>query len=574
MWINSSGGVPNLTNNKIEFNSCDIAVSKFANTNHLPELKIIDSSVRELVNFAVKSAYFKGSYIGAGISTKEISSDGGNTFAGALSVIDVVYFESNEDTIIRPLSFVDGSEVVVRNFKIGYPTFASGNNFIVPIYMSSGIIRFLNNKGDSAVPAKLNNSSDDLEIYFSDCDFTSYEKFTSIQVLENLKQNVNIYNSFFYVSGLNNSSPPLNHILLPIKQVSSIKDLLARVGISNLGNFVSSFNSNFVSNYMSLNEGNRYNIDNLTTLIRAKTTGVNSDPNVIDNSITGIYFNKELSLYEGNIYLHINLEDSLDIFRIIERKGGGVNPKQFYYSNLRLKTLKREVGEIVLLQPQSDGTLKEISSSINKKYVNSFPTRKGVHLEKLYLNEDVSYVYKYVTNYLTDELSTITITDQSFTNENGSTVNLSVFSKAGYYTIGQEFNELSKPYLSFTLITSLDEDVLFEPWLDGKGLGVWYYSAIYNGVEIQVSINHLTGLFIIENKNIASLPFTIKSSNNFKITGVEILSESWSRNYEGVGIETLTTVERVAILTECANGYEVYDTDLSTRFIKIGGSWV
>jgi hypothetical protein len=96
------------------------------------------------------------------------------------------------------------------------------------------------------------------------------------------------------------------------------------------------------------------------------------------------------------------------------------------------------------------------------------------------------------------------------------------------------------------------------------------YRAVQGTNVYAAFVDNLSGkIFILKNHTI-----TLAATNNLEITGLEVLSESWSRNYEGVGIETLTTIQRNAILTECSEGYEVYDTDLSTRFIKIGSSWV
>ena len=65
---------------------------------------------------------------------------------------------------------------------------------------------------------------------------------------------------------------------------------------------------------------------------------------------------------------------------------------------------------------------------------------------------------------------------------------------------------------------------------------------------------------------------TLDTTGSMDLEGVIYTVQAWKR-YSPNGMEQVTTAQRTGMLSDCLEGYEVYDTDLSAKYIVTGGTW-
>jgi hypothetical protein len=256
-----------------------------------------------------------------------------------------------------------------------------------------------------------------------------------------------------------------------------------------------------------------------------------------------------------------------------------------------LKTFDRVDGEIVEFRVDpKQGRIIEVGSNINKKYVSTLPTRRGVENEKLHssVKDGVLWRNEILFTSIDATTYTSTISEEDVHGHPDVTRNRSVINTGlTNLSIFQEKTNGS-PYqdFSFSLKKSDNSVLTFNPSRGATVGTIVPYGVQYPNEEYmknywvfidttntyQCFINNTSGKIIFDKENVG---LTLAASNNLTIiTGDKITSEKWYREYDGSGIEKVTTAERTAVLPECADGYEVIDTDLNTHYRVINEAWV
>tara|TARA_B110000503_G_scaffold143254_1_gene243543 strand:- start:1200 stop:4481 length:3282 start_codon:yes stop_codon:yes gene_type:complete len=610
MWINTSGGVPNLTNNKVELNLCDINDFRFDGANFKPDVKVISSNVFILFD-NINSISTKDSEIELIGNVNYLTSLGGNNFKGSNSHLspDLIIKEStdlnsfNDVLGFTGLHFEKESHVVFDNWSIpeqgiGRVGFDDENSSVVyknckpttafPFYSIGRFSNFTSHYIDNKIVNELGRVVDQTlepfnpsvltdKVFFENSNFSfKSNRYSPLDpsipnLLTSAPFNKINVSDFYKQNSFDNS---LNSVKLKYETNS--------YGFSKfIFNIDIGFDFSSTNYYKISNQSAQEYIPRGLAISLLNTININSFSRGVGKGCLS-----HNSLFEGFVYIEITNSNQLNV----------LNSKLEYFgnrdvtnNNILVKTINRIVGEVIKFEILPNGFLKEVSSSNKDRfYVSSIPTRVGINNEKVYLDSDISYLYKVNTDVLTDSVYTTTFTEEipyihtlnsadPYYNELAY-----VISTSKVFTVGQNFSTGEIKPFSFKLIlddnselnfynTGLNNDPLEpESELPELSRSTWMYRAVQGTNVYAAFVDNLSGkIFILKNHTI-----TLAATNNLEITGLEVLSESWSRNYEGVGIETLTTIQRNAILTECSEGYEVYDTDLSTRFIKIGSSWV
>lgn len=205
--------------------------------------------------------------------------------------------------------------------------------------------------------------------------------------------------------------------------------------------------------------------------------------------------------------------------------------------NIVVKSIDRVEGEVVKFKVDSKfGRLVEVSSTVDKKFVDVAPTRKGVQNEVLYdTNNNVRYVNNIVYEDLAGTITTETLTSKTETFSIGnvqtdsttkvinlSHTNLSIFQEK---TDGSDLMPLSfkiilddATELTFTNQTTFSTRTL-QPQL------VYNFWAFKDATDTYACyINNITGELVFE----SDYSITLAGSNNFEIiTGHRISSEGW-----------------------------------------------
>tara|TARA_B110000037_G_scaffold218442_1_gene281452 strand:+ start:1183 stop:4461 length:3279 start_codon:yes stop_codon:yes gene_type:complete len=609
MWINSSGGVPNLTNNKVELNLCDINDLRFNGANFKPDVKVIGSNVFILFD-NINSIITKDSKIQLRGNVNYLTSLGGNNFKGSNSYLsaDIIIKEStdlnsfNDVLGFDNIVFEKESHVVFDNWSIpedgiGMIGFNDENSSVVyknckpttafPYYSIGNLSNFSMRFIDNVVVNQLLRGTIQVNYPFNPSVLTNKVLFKN----SNFSFNGGRYQPL-------DSSKPLYLPSIPVNKIN-VSNFYKNKGIASGLDIIKydyeGNNFGFSKYIFNIDIGLDFSNTNYFKLLSQsderfipRGLAISLLNTKADNSFSrgiGRGCLSHNSLFEGFVYIEITNSNQLNV----------LNSKLEYFgnrdvtnNNILVKTINRIVGEVIKFEILPNGFLREVSSTNkNKFYVSTIPTRVGIDNEKVYLDSDISYLYKVNTDVLTDSVYTTTFTEEIpyiHTLNSADVYNqlAYVISTSKVFTVGQNFSTGEITPFTFKLIlddnselnfynTGLNNDPLEpESELPELSRSTWMYRAVQGTNVYAAFVDNLSGkIFILKNHTI-----TLATSNNLKITGLEVLSESWSRNYEGVGIETLTTIQRNAILTECSEGYEVYDTDLSTRFIKIGSSWV
>lgn len=163
-----------------------------------------------------------------------------------------------------------------------------------------------------------------------------------------------------------------------------------------------------------------------------------------------------------------------------------------------------------------------------------------------------------------------------------------------YFSIGQEFYKEEPTPLEISLFLDTDEEVVF--YNKGRSLPearnlvqtkiqdhdvvrtLWLFKGMdSNNRMYDFGVDNLDGTLRFMSDTVpgttAGYP-SLRSTNNIKYKGYVINGNTWYRGYDGPGLERVTTAERIAILSECPEGYEVIDTDLNQKFNKVDCAWV
>ncbi len=581
LWINSSGGVPNLTNNIIKIENSKIKSCKFGGTDYKINLDVENSSINV---FALKanSIFLKNAILKAGdINTNYFKSFGNNIIGTTLRVREGGSFESLNDTFTSSLYFYEKINVVIDDYLLPVNSKYCGR---IICYNNDSTVMYKNCKKESYINLYFTGT---YEVIYKD-NFSNKGSVNHLELGEihnkikfiNNNFSLNFIGSGFLVNNYLKGTPfnriDVSNLLDRGGKVttSSIKNTLTKSKtfgwyLSKLADIQLNFN---ISNYFYLDSVGNYGLAFPRTLQSADATYRN-----------GGY--SSLAIYKGLVYIEITDDNQLQVLSELFNYNDSAVARNCTYNNILVKTLERRVGEIVTFEITPNAFLKEISSNMPIKYVDTIPSNRGVHLEKVFLNSKISYVYYIETEILNDYTDTVILSDGLGMDgyRGDKTIDCYVIETGKVFTIGQNFSDGNITPFSFKIILDNDEEIVFvndglhnlEESSSGHEVSdlvryLWMYTAMHNSNRYAAYVDNLNGKIYISKNN----TITLKATDNLIINGLEVVSENWYRNYEKEGIEVLTTVERIAVLDECIEGYEVYDKDLSVKFIKNNNEWV
>ncbi len=246
-----------------------------------------------------------------------------------------------------------------------------------------------------------------------------------------------------------------------------------------------------------------------------------------------------LGWWKGDLFLKVTTATPFNTL-------GSWSGRNNIYSNIRLKRLKREIGEVIRFSiDYENGILFEEDSTHSIKKVTALPTN-GIGGEMVDLN-GVNYEYEVKLNEVTDEFSTVTLSNediqQALTYHNGIG-----FSTGEFYTIGQDLYERGYRDFNFSLILDDDTELIFTPrqgeinGMDGvHDRHFWLFqTTLPNGKFLYAYVDCKTGdfRFIVvkddssgwDDTRIDNWGYTLKSSNNFKLTATKVVSKAWEEH--------------------------------------------
>lgn len=606
--LSTGGGVPNETNNIICFSNCDINYVRVDdNGERRANIEFYNSVINQL-SLSVNKIKVKGSSIRLGGATNYIESLGANHFlssinylAGGFLVKEENDFYSYDDILdFSYLDFEKESRVTFDNWSISEDGIGR-----VGFYEENSIVTYKNSKRNTAFS---------FESIGRHSNFYAY--YINNKITEPLYRSVSLFNYTFHPSTITDrvffqdsliSFNNGRYNLDPSQTTYLALEPMNKIDVSTIYNLKGKYDS-IVTQQHKYTDNNFgfpatiFNIDialnfNLSNYFKLNSTTderfiprglavapMNNRADIFSRG-TGLGSLSNLSLFKGLVYIEITNTNQL---KVLDSKLHHFGQRNVTNNNILVKTLERKVGEVITFEILPNCFLREIDSTNKQKnYVDSIPLRKGINGEKFWLNSDVSYVYEIQTNVLNDEVLTVSITEETpfvhtLSTSDVYNQNAYVIDTGKVFTIGQNFSDGNITPFSFKIVLDDNTELSF----DNVGLhnnpdenteelpnlvrSAWLYKA-NDGVSTYCAyVDNLSGKIVILKNN----DITLKATDNLIINGLEVVSENWYRNYEKQGIELLTTTERNAILSECREGYEVYDNELNQRFIKINNNWI
>jgi hypothetical protein len=249
-----------------------------------------------------------------------------------------------------------------------------------------------------------------------------------------------------------------------------------------------------------------------------------------------------LSWWKGEVFFKVTTDNPFDTLQSWVGRNN-------MYSNIRLKGLKREIGEVIRFSiDHENGILFEEDSTHSVKKVSALPN-DGIGGEFIDFN-GVQYKYNVELNEVVDELSTITLSNEDF--QKGTITYDGIgFSTNEFYTMGQDLYERGYRDFKFSLILDDDTELIFVPRKDADRVnGVhdrhfWLFQTTLPNVTanskfLYAYVDCKTGDFrfiIVKDDGISPVDtridnwgYTLKSTNNFKLTATKVVSKAWEEH--------------------------------------------
>lgn len=246
-----------------------------------------------------------------------------------------------------------------------------------------------------------------------------------------------------------------------------------------------------------------------------------------------------LGWWKGDVFMKVTTDTPFDTLQSWVGRNN-------IYTNVRLKGLKREIGEVIRFSiDYENGILFEEDSTHSTKKVTALPS-EGIGGEQVDFN-GVNYRYNVALNEVTDELSTIVLSNEDMS-YGLNTIDGIGFNTGEFYTIGQDLYERGYRDFSFSLILDDDTELPFIPRQQGWAINgihdrhLWLFQTILpNGTPMYASVDCKTGDFKFTLVTFVEQPqsttpiatridnwgYTLKSTNNFKLTATKVVSKAW-----------------------------------------------
>lgn len=531
-WWNSSGYKANSLKNKwIKLYRCDVNVLSITNGGWTDVNVYLDSCRFETsTQFIVNELHCHNTEVPEVDGAREIYVQGEVVFKGDVKFYNV------EQTDIRWNNVVFGRNVYLYSnpatFHVTDFKFINGLGNVHTLDGST--IIFERMRRDSNIPSWIGdvNQNPNTKVIWKDCypdtegvwDFHGHLKNN-----HTLKGNVEFINSTIPVGTFDENNNTQAEVQMPVnKNSGEVFDTMNWFHGSGTALGMYQGYSFLVADFTKSDTFNILNENHV--LFRPRAADHYSTWNFRDGGYDA------LGWWRGDIFLKVTTANPFDIF------ASWLNRNNIF-SNIRLKGLKREIGEVIRFSiDYENGILFEEDCTHSLKKVSALPA-EGVGGEIVDLN-GVQYKYKVALNEVVDEFSTVTLSNEDFQKGIEDYDGIG-FSTGEYYTIGQDLYERGYRDFNFSLILDDDTELVFTPRhtegykLDGiHDKHFWLFqTTLPNGKYLYTYVDCKTGDFrftVVESDGTTRVDtrindwgYTLKSTNNFKLTGTKVVSKAW-----------------------------------------------
>jgi len=539
-WWNSTGYKANPLKNKwIKLYRCDVNVLSITNSGATDVNIYLDSCRFDTSTlFYGNELHCHNTEVPEVDGVSEIYLQGEVVFKGDVKVFNYAQTEFRWSNVVLGRNvFFEGNDPVlfhVSDFKFNAPL----GGISAP---DGSTVIFERMRRDSQLPSWIGTNSDyfpNSKVIWKDCIPGDEDIWNSNGVVPNnqtLKGNVEFINTTLPVGTYDGNNIVPAEVQMPVNKYSGTPyDTISwphgsgtRVGM--LGIY-----QGFSYLAADITKSDTFNFVNENQIIfRPKSAKQYSGWNFRDGGYDS------LGWWRGDIFFKVTTASPFNIL-------GSWPNRNNIYTNIRLKGLKREIGEIIRFSiDYENGILFEEDSTHSVKKVTALPT-EGIAGELVDFNGD-KYTYNVALNEVVDEFSTVTLSNEQIQR---ATITLDAigFSTGEFYTIGQDLQERGYRDFSFSLILDDDTELVFtQRQSDADGLdGVhdkhfWLFeTTLPNGKFLYASVDCKTGDFRFirvktdrsdwEEIRIDTWGYTLKSSNNFKLSGTKVVSKAWEQS--------------------------------------------
>lgn len=634
VWLNTSGGKYNPYGNDIIFRNCkEVNLLQINNSGTYfksARVQFINSNITIGSLFGSESLTVEKSIINNGIiQIKKLYSEGGNSFDSDIQVETQEVFYSEHDTFYDVIDFNRGKEI-----KLIRPIFKSaGFGTKSGVTSAEGGVVIINGLGENSGLMYNLNAESLGDVRYINCynDSRNGGK-TSIMNFEQLSNSLIANNSKLDFLGCAISLAGDNNLEGDLNTETANMNFMTNSGFKaiNQCNIYVEPNSAIETIPVITGESSKGMIERgwmkavidptLTNVIKIEEKSTSSNTvwsGITESSLSNILFGNAAHvtnsrcrwggkspflMYTGKI--KVVVEDNGGTWHKLldpceTRSDSSKVLVNLTSTNINLKRLRRNPKEIITLWIDGiNGRLVEESSSIKKFYASTIPSGEGMHKEKVYSNikEGVYWEHNKTLEYKDETVTLSGITGKTWSNfgQYSSTDLSNAYLDTGLrFSIGQEFHDENLPAMELSLVFDGGEIVEFKnrgfsvdddsTTIEGDQLpsvvkNYWTFKGKIPSVStyMHIAVENLTGRirFYQHGRPGTGVFPALQATNNVKYKCNVITASTWHRGWDGAGLEQVTTTERTAILSECPDGYEVIDTDLNQKFIKINGVWV
>ena len=632
-WLNTSGGKDNSYGNDIVFKNCKqfnlLQINNSGTYFKSARVQFINSNFTFGSLFGAESLTIEKSVTKGGIlQIKNLYSNGGNLFDSDIQVEEQKVFYSEHDTFYNIIDFNAGEHI-----ELIRPIFRStGYASIAGVKSAAGGLIIINGLGeDSGLMYNLNCLSLGDVKYINCYNDSRFGGKTPIMNFEDLSDSLLANNSRLDFLGCAISLAGDNNVDGWIWAETSSMNFMLESGfkaINNCNIFVEPSSAMATIPVIS-GEGSLRMINHgwmkavidptLTSIIRIEEKSASSNSiwsGIVKSSLSNVLFGNAghvkgansryggkspFLMYKGK--LKIVVEDNGGTWdKLLDASETRPDPDKVLVNltstNINLKRLRRNPKEVVTFNIDGiNGRIVEESSSLDKFYGTILPTGEGMDEERVYssLKEGVYWIHKKTTEFKDETVTLAGITDYTWSSwgRYSPSVVANAYVDTGLrFSIGQEFYNKNFPAMELSMVFSGGETVIFEnvgfsidddsytkagDQLPSVVKNYWSFKGLVPSTSkyLHIGVENLTGRIRFPYKQPGSNGYPdFQATDNISYKCNVITSSTWYRGWDGIGMEQVTTTERGTILSECPEGYEVIDTDLNQKFIKINSAWV